>query len=80
MFTVSHTILRITFAGFLLNSKTGKVEIKTTCGIAILQTPFFLIAHAMALAFGLPTDGFSFYYQLLMMIGAVFYYTLALFS
>ena len=67
------------FAGFLLNSKTGKVEIKTTCGIAILQTPFFLIAHAMALAFGLPTDGFSFYYQLLMMIGAVFYYTLALF-
>jgi hypothetical protein len=67
------------FAGFLLNNKTGKVEIKTTCGIAILQTPFFLAAHAIALTFGLPTDGFSFYYQLLMMIGAVFYYTLALF-
>jgi hypothetical protein len=67
------------FAGFTLNNKTGKVEIKTTCGISLLQTPFFLAAHAISLVFGLPTDGFSFYYQLLAMIGAVFYFTLALF-
>ena len=67
------------FAGFNLDSKTGKVDIKTTCGIAILLTPFFLMAHGFSLAFGYPLDGFSLIYQLFMMIGAVFYFTLALF-
>ncbi|MCX6284403.1 MAG: hypothetical protein NTW31_09235 [Bacteroidetes bacterium] len=67
------------FEGFILNDKTGKVEIKTTCGEAILLTPFFLAAHASAYIFKLPMDGFSSFYQVFMLIGCVFYFTLGLF-
>ena len=67
------------FEGFILNDKTGKVEIKTTCGEAILLTPFFLAAHTSAYILKLPMDGFSSFYQLFMLIGCVFYFTLGLF-
>ena len=67
------------FEGFLLNDKTGKVEIKTTCGEALLLTPFFLAAHTSAWVFGLPMDGFSSFYQVFMLIGCVFYFTLGLY-
>jgi len=67
------------FEGFLLNDKTGKVEIKTTCGEALLLTPFFLAAHASAYLFKLPMDGFSSFYQVFMLIGCIFYFTLGLF-
>lgn len=67
------------FEGFLLNGKTGKVEIKTTCGIAILLFPFFLLAHLLAMLLGLPMDGFSTFYQFFMMLGSVFYMTLGLY-
>lgn len=67
------------FEGFVLNEKTGKVEIKTTCGEAILLTPFFLAAHLSATIFKLPADGFSSFYQVFMLIGCVFYFTLGLF-
>ncbi|MCX6287337.1 MAG: hypothetical protein NTY96_09490 [Bacteroidetes bacterium] len=67
------------FEGFILNDKTGKVEIKTTCGEAILLTPFFLAAHTSAYIFKLPMDGFSSFYQVFMLIGCVFYFTLGLF-
>ena len=67
------------FEGFLLNDKTGKVEIKATCGEAILLTPFFLAAHASAWAFKLPMDGFSSFYQVFMLIGCVFYFVLGLY-
>ena len=67
------------FVGFILNDKTGKVEIKTTCGEAILLTPFFLAAHAAAYIFKLPMDGFSSFYQVFMLIGCLFYFTLGLY-
>jgi len=67
------------FEGFLLNDKTGKVEIKTTCGEAILLTPFFLAAHASAYIFNLPMDGFSSFYQVFMIMGCLFYAVLGLF-
>lgn len=67
------------FEGFLLDDKTGKVVIKTTCGEAILLTPFFLAANASAYVFGLPMDGFSSFYQLFMLIGCLFYFTFALY-
>jgi len=67
------------FEGFLLNDKTGKVEIKTTYGEAVLLAPFFLAAHASAYIFNLPMDGFSSFYQVFMIIGCLFYFTLGLF-
>ena len=67
------------FEGFLLDDKTGKVVVKTTCGEAILLTPFFLAAHASAYIFGLPMDGFSSFYQVFMLIGCVFYFTIGLY-
>jgi len=67
------------FQGFLLNDKTGKVEIKTTCGEALLLTPFFLAAHTSAWVLGMPMDGFSSFYQVFMLIGCVFYFTLGLY-
>jgi len=66
------------FEGFTLNSRTGKVEIKTTYGLAFLLLPFFLMAHYSALLFHFPSDGFSTYYQVFMMIGSVFYFALGL--
>ncbi len=39
--------------------KTGTPVIKYTCGIAILETPAFFTAHAIAKIFSLPADGFS---------------------
>ena len=67
------------FQGFILNGETGKVEIKTTCGEAILLTPFFLAAHVSAWVFNLPMDGFSSFYQVFMLIACVFYFTLGLY-
>ncbi len=67
------------FEGFLLDTKTGKVVIKTTYGEALLLLPFFLAAHSSAYVFGIPMDGFSAFYQVFMLVGCVFYFTLALF-
>jgi len=67
------------FQGFLLDPKTGKVVIKTTYGESLLLLPFFAAADASAWLFGLPMDGFSSFYQLFMLAGCVFYFTLALF-
>lgn len=67
------------FEGFALNTTKGKVETKTTCGEAILLTPFFLAAHASAFVFDKPMDGFSNIYQMFMLVGCVFYFTLGLF-
>lgn len=50
----------------------GRV-IKTTMGLSILYTPFFLLGHVLAPVFNEPQDGFSMPYQLFTMIGTVFY-------
>jgi hypothetical protein len=51
---------------------------KTFPGVAVLYTPFFLIAHGCAYLFGFPADGFSSIYQLWFDIGLWFYFLLGL--
>lgn len=50
----------------------GKV-IKTTMGMAVLYTPFFLTAHALAHWKGYETDGFSEPYEKYIHLSSVFY-------
>jgi hypothetical protein len=51
---------------------------KYLCGVAILQAPFFLIAHLIAQAGGWPADGFSPPYQYALGFGVILYCLLAL--
>lgn len=44
-----------------------------TCGLAILWSPFFLIAHFLTLFFGLQADGWANLYYGFMVIAALFY-------
>ncbi len=52
--------------------------IRFFCGMAMLLSPFFFLGHAMAHLTGAPADGFSYPYQLAMMIAAWFYVVLGL--
>ncbi|MCX6244921.1 MAG: hypothetical protein NTU98_09470 [Bacteroidetes bacterium] len=65
--------------GFLLDKKTNKVIIKTTCGVAILIAPFFLVTHLVALQWNLQPNGFSDFYQQMTILPGVFYLVLGLF-
>ena len=56
----------------------GRV-IKTTMGLSILYTPFFLLGHFVAPFMGEPQDGFSMPYQLFTMLGTFFYVLLGLY-
>lgn len=47
-------------------------------GTAICLLPFFLAGHAITLLTGLPLDGYSYYYTLMVHLGALFYLFLAL--
>jgi hypothetical protein len=42
-------------------------------GVALLMLPFFLLAHILALLFGLPADGYSLIYQYFIGFSALFY-------
>lgn len=57
---------------FLKDAGNGKVN-KTFPGVAILYLPFFIIAHALALLFGLDADGYSTIYQVLFDLALWFY-------
>lgn len=53
--------------------------IKYTCGVAILNLPFFLIAHTFCkLTHLFPADGYSLPYNLLIALGTLFYGILGL--
>ncbi|HHO41780.1 MAG TPA: hypothetical protein ENN12_00260 [Epsilonproteobacteria bacterium] len=52
---------------------TGNILNKYTMGVAIMQLPFFMIAHLYSLVFGASADGYSAPYQIAMYISAVFY-------
>ena len=58
---------------------TGHYVGKYLGGIAIMQAPFFLIAHYAAPHFGYPQDGFSQPYQWAVAIAAIFYALLGVF-
>ena len=55
---------------------TFKEEIvnKAFPGLAFLLLPFFIVAHLIALLFGLPADGYSLIYQYFMGFAALFYF------
>ncbi len=56
----------------------GKQVMKYSMGIAILMFPFFIIAHFLALLFGLPADGYSPIYLYFVNHASLFYVTLGL--
>ena len=62
---------------FLKPAGNGKVN-KTFPGVALLYLPFFLLAHALALIFGLEADGYSNIYQICFDLSLWFYFALAL--
>lgn len=64
--------------GFRLDSISNKVVTKYTYGVALLQTPFFLLAHGTSLMTVSETDGFSFLYQKSIDVAAIFYLVLGL--
>jgi hypothetical protein len=60
------------FSEFRNKQKDRYVD-KYFCGVAILESPFFLAAHCIALIFNLPADGYSHVYQWALIFAAVFY-------
>ncbi|HLG04226.1 MAG TPA: hypothetical protein VI731_11565 [Bacteroidia bacterium] len=52
---------------------------KYFAGVAVMELPFFLIAHALSGSTENPRDGFSFYYMTAIAIAAVFYVMVGLF-
>ena len=47
--------------------------IKMTMGMSILYSPFFFVAHGVALMSGYPEDGFSEPYKVFLLLSAIFY-------
>lgn len=65
------------FSGTFFPMPTGQVVDKYTMGVAILQMPFFLLAHVITLLFCPEiADGFSIFYQLSNIASGCFYYFL----
>ena len=54
-------------------AENGNYVMIYTSGLAILESPFFLIGHLWAKVAGYPTDGFSFPYQFCVSTGVMFY-------
>ena len=65
--------------GFTLHYKNDRLIIKTTYGVALMLTPFFMPVHLIALAFDLQPDGFSEFYQRMMTIPGLVYLVFGLF-
>ncbi len=65
--------------GFQLNFINNKIITKYTCGVAILETPFFLISHVLSKPFGFKPDGFSNIYSFGLYFSGVFYCCVGLF-
>ncbi len=59
-------------------AEDGTRYVKYTCGMAILYSPFFLAAHALAEPMGHVADGFSLPYRFALAMSAIFYLLLAL--
>ncbi len=65
--------------GFHLNFENNKIQTKYPSGAALLQTPFFLICHALAKPLGFKADGFSRIYSFGLYFSGIFYCSLGLF-
>ncbi len=57
----------------------GKQIIKYTMGIALLEAPFFFVAHYLAPIWGYPQDGYSFPYIFFIQMSSIFYALLGFF-
>lgn len=53
------------------HAASGNYVIRYTMGTAILEAPFFFIAHALAVPLGYPADGFSLPYQFMTYLGGL---------
>jgi len=65
--------------GFGLDTVNHKVFTKYTCGTALLYSPFWLIIHFIAVQQNLQPDGFSEFYQWMILVPGVFYLILGLY-
>jgi len=66
--------------GIRLNKETGRLDNQYPMGVAILISPFFLIAHFLSLLFNSANaDGYSIIYQVSTLMAASFYYLLGTF-
>ena len=70
----------LTGDGFHLNLKNNKVQSKYPVGVAVLVSPFFILAHAYSVLTDKVADGFSIPYQNAIDIAGVFYLLLCLFK
>ena len=59
-----------------IKQEDGRYTNKYLCGVSILQAPFFLIGHAIAIINKQPQDGFSWPYQFAIIFGALFWVTI----
>ena len=59
-------------------SPNGKKTLKLTMGVAVLNLPFFVLAHIAALIFKIDPNGYSAPYQLSILFAAIFYLFLAM--
>ncbi|WP_118974084.1 hypothetical protein [Taibaiella koreensis] len=57
---------------------SGNYVIRYTMGTAILEAPWFFIAHALARPLGYPADGFSLPYQFMIYLGGMLFTLLGL--
>ncbi len=55
----------------LVDLDEGKRLIKYSSGLALIYSPFFFAAHALAPALGYPADGFSLPYNIALSIGGI---------
>jgi len=62
-----------TGGGFKLNLENNRIFTKYTYGVALMQMPFFLGAHALATPLGYPADGYSLPYHKAIDLAAAFY-------
>lgn len=49
-----------------------------TCGVALMQLPFFAVAHVLASPLGFVADGYSLPYRFILLLGNLFYVMLGL--
>ncbi len=57
----------------------GSKVIKTSMGLSILYSPFFLISHEIAKIFGFEAYGYSSVYKIGLLVSSVFYFIIGLF-
>jgi hypothetical protein len=63
-----------------IHLESGERLIQYTSGLSILYAPFFLVAHATAPLLGEERDGYNWVYQFFLVMSALFYVAIGLFS